>query len=55
MYTSSFVDDVMFAHNQRGKGDANRDYIRSDSPGGSTEATCDVYVFLNEMTPDLHL
>jgi len=30
------VDDVTFAHNQPGKGDANGAYNESDSPGGRT-------------------
>jgi len=34
--TSGFVDDVIFSHNRRGKGDANMEYVQSDSPGGST-------------------
>jgi len=34
--TSGFVDDVMFAHNRPGNGDANRAYTQSDSPAGST-------------------
>jgi len=34
--TFSFVNDVMFAHNQRGKGNTNRVYTQSDSPGGRT-------------------
>jgi len=33
---SRFVDDVMFAHNRPGKGDTNRAYTQSDSPGGRT-------------------
>jgi len=28
-----FTDDVMFAHNRPGKGDANRTYAESDSQG----------------------
>ena len=31
-----YMDDVMFAHNQRGKGHTNRAYTQSDSRGGST-------------------
>jgi len=31
--TSGFVDDVMFAHNRIGKGDAKKSCILSDSPG----------------------
>jgi len=33
----------MFAHNRLGKGDANRTYTESDSPGVESGATCDVY------------
>jgi len=36
LYTSGFVDDVTFAHNRPGKGDASRAYTQSDSPGGRT-------------------
>jgi len=38
-----FVNDVTFAHNRSGKGDANRAHAQSDSPGGSTGAKFDVY------------
>jgi len=31
-----FVEYVMCAHNRPGRGDANRAYSQSDSPGGST-------------------
>jgi len=34
--TSDFADDVMSGCNRPGKGDANRAYTQSDSPGGST-------------------
>ena len=34
--TWGFVDDVMFGHNQPGKGDASRACTQSDSQGGST-------------------
>ena len=29
------MDDVIFVHNRRDKGDSNRAYTQSDSPGGS--------------------
>jgi len=41
--TSSFVDDVMFAHNHSGKGNANKAYAQSNSPEGRTGAKSDVY------------
>jgi len=37
------VDDIMFAHNRLGKGDANRAYTQSDLQGDSTEEKSDVY------------
>jgi len=36
LFTSNFVDDVTFAHNERGKGDASWAYTQSESPGCST-------------------
>ena len=37
------VDDVTFAHNRPGKGNANGAYTKSDSPGGRTgDEVCDV-------------
>jgi len=45
-----FVDDVMFAHNQSGKGDANTAYTQSDSsgakPGRSLMSTTASFVLL---------
>ena len=38
----AFADDVIFAHNRPGKGDASRAYAQSDSPAGSTGAKSDV-------------
>jgi len=40
---TSFVDDVMFAHNHSGKGNANKAYAQSNSPEGRTGAKSDVY------------
>jgi len=40
--TSGSVDDVMFAHNRPGKGDASRAYTQSDSPGAAPGAKSDV-------------
>ena len=39
------LDIVIFAHNRRGKGDANRAYrpTQSDSPGTASGAKSDVY------------
>jgi len=36
--TYGFVGDVIFAHNLRGKCDANRAYTKSDSPEGNTDS-----------------
>jgi len=36
--TSCFAADVMLGHNRTGKGDANRAYTLSDSPGAATAA-----------------
>jgi len=41
--TSGFVDDVMFAYNWSGKGDANREYTQSDSPGAEPGKKSEVY------------
>ena len=40
--TSGFDDDVMFVHNRRGEGNANRAYTQSDSPGAEMGAKSDV-------------
>jgi len=40
--TSGFVDEVMFAHNQPGKGDADGAYTQSDSPRAALGAKSDV-------------
>jgi len=36
------VDDIMFAHNRRGKDDANRAHNQSDSPVGSAGTKSDI-------------
>jgi len=36
MCTPGSVDDVTLAQNRKGKGDVNRAYTQTDSPGGST-------------------
>jgi len=41
--TSGSVDDVMYGHNQLGKGDASRVYTQSDSSDGRMGAKSDVY------------
>jgi len=43
--TSGFADDVMFANNRQGKGDANRAYTQSEvtHQGAARGAKFDVY------------
>ena len=41
--TSGFVDDVMFAHNRSGNGDANRAYAKVTHQGAAPGAKSGVY------------